>query len=289
MEFPWKSITILEPYGFVWKCWVYSQWNSHLIGIMISKTSGFRGLAYFQTNPYILVSDHPYINGKSPFLMGKSTISMALWVLCFVGAGLCRLESPPKNPPRLDLEGTKTVDVVDERLAEVTLVLLQRRSFDRLPLWPVDIFCISQPYNADYNVIYIHIYICFSGNQSWLLHRSSLFMSPRAFLALAIEGVRSNFWGLGCPAYCASPSLGLLGFCLLLGWLLGLLSAVLLLVWISGPGAPLLDFLRCPVHTFRGSSQTSTDSRSQVLAAYVHEPGAHLPRRRRWIAHWPAW
>ena len=31
---------------------VYSQWNSHLIGIMISKTIGFRGLAYFQTNPY---------------------------------------------------------------------------------------------------------------------------------------------------------------------------------------------------------------------------------------------
>ena len=31
---------------------VYSQWNSHLIGIMISKTSGFRGLAYFQTHPY---------------------------------------------------------------------------------------------------------------------------------------------------------------------------------------------------------------------------------------------
>ena len=34
---------------------VYSQWNSHLIGIMISKTIGFRGLAYFQTNPYGLV------------------------------------------------------------------------------------------------------------------------------------------------------------------------------------------------------------------------------------------
>ena len=30
---------------------VYSQWNSHLIGIMISKTIGFRGLAYFQTHP----------------------------------------------------------------------------------------------------------------------------------------------------------------------------------------------------------------------------------------------
>ena len=32
------------PCGFVWKCWVYSQWNSHLIGIMISKTIGFFGV-----------------------------------------------------------------------------------------------------------------------------------------------------------------------------------------------------------------------------------------------------
>ena len=32
---------------------VHSQWNGHLIGIMISKTIGFRGLAYFQTNPHI--------------------------------------------------------------------------------------------------------------------------------------------------------------------------------------------------------------------------------------------
>ena len=24
-----------ESSGYVWKCWVYSQWNSHLIGIMI--------------------------------------------------------------------------------------------------------------------------------------------------------------------------------------------------------------------------------------------------------------
>ena len=31
---------------------VYSQWNSHLIGIMISKTIGFRGTQHFQTNPH---------------------------------------------------------------------------------------------------------------------------------------------------------------------------------------------------------------------------------------------
>jgi hypothetical protein len=36
---------------------VYSQWNSHLIGIigiMISKTIGFRGTQHFQTHPYLL-------------------------------------------------------------------------------------------------------------------------------------------------------------------------------------------------------------------------------------------
>ena len=30
---------------------VYSQWNSHLVGIMIMKTIGFFGVHYFQTNP----------------------------------------------------------------------------------------------------------------------------------------------------------------------------------------------------------------------------------------------
>ena len=44
---PWRTFKICRhfhtlpacwacsKYGFVWKCWVYSQWNSHLIGIMI--------------------------------------------------------------------------------------------------------------------------------------------------------------------------------------------------------------------------------------------------------------
>ena len=30
---------------------VYPQWNSHLVGIMISKTIGFRGTQHFQTHP----------------------------------------------------------------------------------------------------------------------------------------------------------------------------------------------------------------------------------------------
>ena len=44
----WSSFS-QGKYGFVWKCWVYSQWNSHLIGIMISKTIGFRGTLFSDT------------------------------------------------------------------------------------------------------------------------------------------------------------------------------------------------------------------------------------------------
>ena len=39
----------LHIWVWTWKCWVYSQWNSHLIGIMISKTIGFRGTLFSDT------------------------------------------------------------------------------------------------------------------------------------------------------------------------------------------------------------------------------------------------
>ena len=39
-------------HGFVWKCWVNIPNYSHLIGIMISKTIGFRGTQHFQTHPH---------------------------------------------------------------------------------------------------------------------------------------------------------------------------------------------------------------------------------------------
>ena len=35
---------------------VYSQWNSHLIGIMISQTIGCRGTNHFQTNPHVIIT-----------------------------------------------------------------------------------------------------------------------------------------------------------------------------------------------------------------------------------------
>ena len=58
------------------------QWNSHLVGIMISKTIGFFGLHYFQTNPNVngwcwngdLASGKRWqfteLYGKPPFLAG---------------------------------------------------------------------------------------------------------------------------------------------------------------------------------------------------------------------------
>ena len=56
-EPPWEMRCVCRHRGgkreetcqFVWKCWVYSQWNSHLIGTMISKTIGFRGTLFSDT------------------------------------------------------------------------------------------------------------------------------------------------------------------------------------------------------------------------------------------------
>ena len=54
-HFPWLSTTIRYfPYGFVWKRWVYSHWNSHLVGIMISKTIGYNGVHNIFSNKPIL-------------------------------------------------------------------------------------------------------------------------------------------------------------------------------------------------------------------------------------------
>ena len=59
---------------------VYSQWNSHLIGIMIRQTIGFRGLAYFQTHPYGLnflpnFLNFPIPSGNQTWLAGKSQMN----------------------------------------------------------------------------------------------------------------------------------------------------------------------------------------------------------------------
>ena len=45
---------------------LYSQWNSHLTGIMISKTIGFRGTRHFQTHPPAIGSSLKVMSGYGP-------------------------------------------------------------------------------------------------------------------------------------------------------------------------------------------------------------------------------
>ena len=48
----WRTNRGMVKYVGLSENWVYSQWNSHLIGIMVSKTIGFRGTRHFQTHPW---------------------------------------------------------------------------------------------------------------------------------------------------------------------------------------------------------------------------------------------
>ena len=107
-------------------------------------------------------------------------------------------------------------------------------------------------------------------------------MSPQAVLGLVLEGIKTNWWGLACPHHCTQPSVGLLGFCFLLGWISGLASTLVLVWWLSGfwcgPGSDIV----------RGSS-VRLASRARVLASYLHEPTLLQPRRRDWTPYIPTW
>ena len=102
-------------------------------------------------------------------------------------------------------------------------------------------------------------------------------MDPRVVLGVIIDGLRSNFWGLACAAYCVQPSVGLLAFCLLLGWICGFCCALALVFrfggfWtFAGPSSPSAN----PPQATSGQP-----SRAQVLASYLHEPGFRQPSRR---------
>ena len=102
---------------------------------------------------------------------------------------------------------------------------------------------------------------------------SSLRMSPQAVLGLVLEGIKTNWWGLACPHHCTQPSVGLLGFCFLLGWISGLASTLALVWWLSG------FWCGSGSDCVRGPS-TRLASRARVLSSYLHEPNLLQPRRR---------
>ena len=78
---------------------VYSHWNSHLIGIMISKTIGFRGVPYFQTHPYFflllkrpssfrIIFSSQVMGSTSPHHIPRLLVSVALLPLLWAGGVL---------------------------------------------------------------------------------------------------------------------------------------------------------------------------------------------------------
>ena len=69
---------------------VYSQWNSHLIRIMISKTIGFFGVRHFQTHPHI--TSCYYI--LSPWLLCDHYVSDEyLWISLIIRHQNGRIQS----------------------------------------------------------------------------------------------------------------------------------------------------------------------------------------------------
>jgi hypothetical protein len=100
-------------------------------------------------------------------------------------------------------------------------------------------------------------------------------MSPQVALGLILDGLRTNFWGVGCPPYCVQPSYGLLLALFLLGWLFGVACAVFVVLRFGGLLCALVPAAPCA-----GSSTVAPLSRSQLLASYLHEQN-HIANSRR--------
>ena len=62
------NLCVLYIYGFVWKCWVYSQWNSHLVGIVWSAKP--LGVVAIFRHTHMAMDQYLYI----PFLGGWTSI-----------------------------------------------------------------------------------------------------------------------------------------------------------------------------------------------------------------------
>ena len=117
---------------------------------------------------------------------------------------------------------------------------------------------------------YVYTYMTSTMSMDVLSHSSSMLDSFLRVVQLGFEGSRNNWYGLGCPAYCASPPFSAFILIFLLGFLCGIAATGFTLwsIWnwlhppscSSSPGPPTV----CP--------------RYSVLAEYAYEPGA--TRRR---------
>ena len=89
-----------------------------------------------------------------------------------------------------------------------------------------------------------------------------------SWLSFLVQGARSNFWGLGCPAYCGHFPLSSFALLFILGWICGILTAIWTLNFLAPWFWPQPD--PAPV----------TSTASLRLAGYLHERGPLRQRRR---------
>ena len=96
-------------------------------------------------------------------------------------------------------------------------------------------------------------------------------------LRFLVEGARTNWFGLGCPAFCVQPSVA----SIFLAGLLGLLAGIALTLWA------LWTFHNFGF-SFAGPVPPPSTSRYSVLAEYLNEHSSQSRRRRSW-PHLPVW
>lgn len=88
-------------------------------------------------------------------------------------------------------------------------------------------------------------------------------------LRFLVEGARTNWFGLGCPAFCVQPSVA----SIFLAGLLGLLAGIALTLWA------LWTFHNFGF-SFAGPVPPPSTSRYSVLAEYLNEHSSQSRRRR---------
>ena len=135
--------------------------------------------------------------------------------------------------------------------------------------WP----CARYSNESRYSTKKIHIirvysdhdgmYVTSSMSMNGGLYSSSMLEGVLRLVQLGLEGSRSNWFGLGCPAFCYQPSFAAYLLIFICGTLFGLgLSGLLLWTlwtWLVLPPAPL------------PASHPQTSSRYSALAEYAHE------------------
>ena len=156
---------------------VYPQWNSHLVGIMISKTIGFLGVHYFQTNPYNLIKSGIY-SPSPPTDSGSSERRLGASAAGSSGRPLCKQDTC-EVPTKIHKGGGKWVGTF--QLWRITARFLERRwkmmtnprpGMKLVSISPLFFSINNQGWTGDGDVCdQIHVLQSFSEDAQWFIFR----------------------------------------------------------------------------------------------------------------------